>query len=207
MTPLKSLAMALVAASALGLGVWIASKWYAAAGPVALESGVLLPSPRPIAGFTLTDQDGRAFTNAQLQDRWSLLFAGFTHCPDVCPNTLHIMKLLEQRLQTGNRALNLVFVSVDPERDTPQLLQTYVRYFSPHLTGATGPAEELDRLCASLAIAYLKVPGATPGDYTMDHSTALVLINPQGRVAGYFQAPHKLDSIATDLARIIPPST
>lgn len=198
---------ALVALGALGLGVWTASKWRAADAPISFESGVLLPNPRPIAAFSLTDQDGRVFSNERLLNRWSLLFAGFTHCPDVCPATLSLMKLLEQRLQAGGRALSMVFVSVDPERDTPQQLQTYVRYFSPELTGATGPDEELERLCASLGIAYVKVPGAAAGDYTMDHTAALVLINPEGRVAGYFQAPHKLDALAADLARVIPQSS
>jgi protein SCO1/2 len=203
----KPLAAGLCAVLALGLGIWTASKWYAPAPLLPIESGVLLPEPRPVAGFSLTDQDGRTFTHANLLNHWSLVFAGFTHCPDVCPTTLSLMKLLEQRLQADNRGLSMVFVSVDPERDTPQQLQKYVRYFSPNLTGATGPAEELERLCASLGIAYVKVPGATPGDYTIDHSAALVLLNPQGKVAGYFQAPYKLDTLAADLARIIPPST
>lgn len=204
MRAFKPVAAGFCAIFALGLGLWTASEWYAPAALPPIESGVLLPEPRPVAGFSLTDQDGRAFTNAQLQDRWSLLFAGFTHCPDVCPTTLSLMKLLEQRLQAEDRALSMVFLSVDPERDTPQQLHKYVRYFSPNLTGATGPVEELERLCASLGIAYVKVPGATADDYTIDHSAALVLLNPQGKVAGYFQAPYKLDSLAADLARIIP---
>ncbi len=204
LTLLKSFSIAFATLSALGLGIWTASKWYAAPPATVLESGILLPEPRVIASFELTDQDGGDFSNDRLLNRWSLLFVGFTHCPDVCPTTLALLKLLEQRLQTGNRSLNAVFVSVDPQRDTPQRLQSYVRYFSPSLTGVTGAPAELDRLCASLGIAYLKVPGATATDYTMDHSAALVLVNPKGEVAGYFQAPHKIESLAADLARVIP---
>ena len=207
MKTMKPVAVALAALCALVLGVWTALKWYAPPPAISLESGILLPQPRVIASFKLTDQDGAVFANDRLLQRWSLLFVGFTHCPDVCPTTLSMMKLLEQRLQAEQRALSMVFVSVDPERDTSQQLQKFVRYFSPTLTGATGPNPELERLCASLGIAYIKVPGATNDSYTMDHSAALVLINPQGQVAGYFQAPYKLDLLAADLARIIPPST
>lgn len=201
---LKPLAALVIALCALGLGVWTAMEWRATAAPPTLESGLLLPSPRPLAAFRLTDQDGKVFSNEQLTKRWSLLFVGFTHCPDVCPTTLSLMKLLEQRLNAERRDLQLVFISVDPERDTPQQMQKYVRYFSPTLAGVSGPHPELERLCANLGIAYVKVPGANAYDYTMDHSAALVLINPEGRVAGYFQAPHKLEALAADLARVIP---
>ena len=200
---LKPLGIALAAIAALALGVWTATKWYAPA-TVSLQSGILLETPRPIADFVLTDQDGQAFTKDRLLGRWSLVFAGFTHCPDVCPTTLQLFKLLEQKLRQGKRSLNTIFLSVDSKRDTPELLQRYVRYFSPQLTGITGTAEQIDRICASLGLAYIIVPGKNDSDYTIDHSSALVLINPRGEIAGYFQAPHKLDTLTTDLSRLLP---
>lgn len=184
------------------MGIWTAAHFRSP--PPAFESGVLLPQPRPIPQFQLTDQDGAAFSRERLQDQWSLLFVGFTHCPDVCPTTLSLMKLLEQRLRTDSRDLQPVFISVDPQRDTTPRLKSYVSYFSPELIGATGPDAELQRLCAALGLAYVKVPGATADDYTMDHSAALVLVNPQGAVAGYFQAPFQLDALAADLRKVIP---
>jgi protein SCO1/2 len=198
------LAVGALALGALGLGVWTAAQRQGAVPQ--LQSGTALHTPRPIAPFALTDQDGQPYGNERLQGRWSLLFVGFTHCPDVCPTTLSLMKSVEQRLQSEGRALSPVFVSVDPQRDTPPRLQQYVRYFSPTLVGITGSSAELDKLCASLGLAYVKIPGAGEADYTMDHSAALVLVNPEGRIAAYFQAPHKLDTLAADLARIVPPA-
>lgn len=194
----------LAAGVALVAGAWVASRWYAPQ-PVAIQSGVLLGAPRDIAGFTLTDHDGKPFSNEQLRGHWSLVFAGFTHCPDVCPATLGVMKAVAQRL--GPRAPAMIFLSVDPERDTPAVLQSYVRYFGPAVTGVTGGREALDRLCASLGIAYVKIPGATEADYTVDHSAALVLVDPQGRVAGYFTPPLKVDTLAADLSGIVGSST
>lgn len=204
MKVLKPLAVATAALAALGLGIWTALQLRAPA--VDIQSGVLLPQPRPIPEFQLTDQDGAAFTRERLTQQWSLLFVGFTHCPDVCPTTLSLMKLLEQRLQAERRDLRAVFISVDPQRDTPQRLKSYVSYFSPTLIGATGADEELERLCAALGLAYMKAPGANDSDYTVDHSAALVLVNPDGAVAGYFQPPFRLEDLAADLARVIPAS-
>jgi protein SCO1 len=199
--PSKALPLAVAAVAALAAGIWGALQWQARAPAAAtLQSGVVLAQPRPIAEFALLDQDGKPFTREQLRGRWTVLFAGFTHCPDVCPTTLGLMKALTQRL--AQPAPAMVFLSVDPERDTQDALAAYVRHFGAAIQGVTGPREELDRLCASLGIAYLKIPGATEGDYTVDHSAALVLIDPQARVAGYFPPPHKLDTLAADLSEI-----
>jgi protein SCO1/2 len=188
-----------LAVAALGFGAWVASRSRAPAA-TALQGGILLATPRPIAPFTLLDQDGKPFANAQLQGHWTLLFPGFTHCPDVCPTTLSMLKLLQQRMQA--QAPAMVFLSVDPERDTPAALKPYVRFFSPDITGLSGPLDELNHLCENLGVAYVKVPGKSPGDYSIDHSAALVLIDPQGRVAGYFTPPYKVDTLAADLARL-----
>lgn len=196
----------LAATAALAAGVW-AARFYAPP-PAALQAGVVLQQPRPVAEFSLIDQDGQPFTTAQLRGRWSLLFAGFTHCPDVCPTTLNVMKLLEAQLGPQRVPVQMVFLSVDPQRDVPAQLRQYVRYFSPTITGITGAPEQIERLCAALGLAYVKVPGASDAEYTIDHSAALVLVDPQGRVTGYFQPPHKVDTLAADLSRIFaaPPS-
>ena len=115
------------------------------------------------------------------------------------------MKAVNQRL--GAQAPAMVFLSVDPERDTPAVLKPYVEYFGANITGVTGTRESLDRLCESLGIAYVKIPGATDADYTVDHSAALVLIDPQGRVAGYFTPPLKVDTLAADLTEIVRSAT
>lgn len=201
--PLKRIATALAAVAAVGLGAVASVHVFQKPAVPQLESGIYLPQPRPLPDFSLIDQDGQAFGNQRLRDSWSLLFAGFTHCPDVCPTTLQLLKQLESRLQEGGHTLRPVFLSLDPQRDTAPQLQRYVRHFSPTMTGITGSKDELDRLCAALGIAYVKIPGASDADYTIDHSSALVLLNPEGQVAGYFQAPHKLDALVRDLERVL----
>lgn len=195
----KTVVTVLAASLALAAGAWLALRLEQPA-PASLQSGTLLGTPRPVAAFALTDQDGRPFTQDQLRGRWSLVFAGFTHCPDVCPTTLGVMKIVAQKL--GAAAPAMVFLSVDPERDTPDVLKRYVQFFGPAVTGVTGERAALDALCASLGIAYVKIPGASENDYTVDHSAALVLIDPQGRVAGYFTPPLKADTLAADLSGI-----
>jgi protein SCO1 len=196
---------AVAAAAAMAAGIYAATLWQSSRSTGAvLQSGIALAQTRPVAPFVLADQDGKPFSNAQFAGHWSLVFAGFTHCPDVCPTTLGVMKALGERLQGAAPAL--VFLSVDPERDTPEVLGKYVRHFSPSITAITGPREQLEALCASLGIAYVKVPGASEYDYSVDHSAAMVLIDPQGRVAGYFPPPHKADTLADDLGRIVGPT-
>ncbi|MGH8482547.1 MAG: SCO family protein, partial [Nevskiaceae bacterium] len=180
-----------------------ASRLYGTRVAPALAAGTMLSQPRAVAPFTLTDQDGQPFTAAQLRGHWTLLFAGFTHCPDICPTTLALMAQLRQRLAAAPGTLQLLFLSVDPERDSPEQLKAYTAHFGGGIRGVTAPRAQLDAFCASLGLAYLKVPGAGPGDYTVDHSAALVLLDPQGRIAAYFQAPHRLDTLAADLSRIV----
>ncbi|MBI2383825.1 MAG: SCO family protein [Gammaproteobacteria bacterium] len=193
----------LAAAVAVAAGVFAARVGLFAPPAATLHSGVMLAKPRPVGEFALTRDDGRPFTRADLAGRWTVVFAGFTHCPDVCPNTLGLLKAAQTRLGPVADRLRVLFLSVDPERDTPERLASYVHYFSPSFVGATGPAAELDKLCAALGVAYAKVPGGTPETYTLDHSAALVLVDPQGQVAGYLSPPFKLEALVDDLRRVL----
>lgn len=171
---------------------------------VQVSSGTLLPQGRPMPDFNLIRADGQPFNKSAFEGRWSLIFVGFTHCPDICPNTLGLLKNVRRTLDTQGRALQVVFLSVDPERDTPEVLARYVSYFDPAFIGATGETAQLDKLGAATGFVYMKSPGATPDAYTVDHSSALILVNPQAEVAGYFTPPFKLDALSADLAQLIP---
>src|SRR4051812_35058681 len=120
-------ALALTAAllGALAAQYWLGSGKSAQG---TLQSGTLLPNPRPVADFALTAEDGKPFTRAQLDGRWSLIFVGFTRCPDVCPTTLSTLKSVAGRLADQGKSLQVIFLSVDPERDTPEALERYVHY-------------------------------------------------------------------------------
>lgn len=185
--------------AALVLGVTLAVLQRPPA-PVVLRSGTAMFQPRPIGEFELVNQHGQALTRKALEGRWSIVFAGFTHCPDVCPTTLATLATLKMRLK-GRDDLQILFLSVDPERDTPALLAQYVGHFDPGMIGATGAKEQIDRLCADLGLAYIRNPGAA-GEYTVDHSAALVLVDPEARVAAYFQPPFDLDGLAADFVAL-----
>ena len=203
MNATRALLLAVIGATALAAGIWAGSRSRSTPPAAAPTNAVVLPSPREVADFVLADQDGAPFTRENLKGRWSLLFAGFTHCPDVCPTTLGVMKAVGQRLPADAAALQMIFLSVDPERNTPETLKRYVGYFSPTLLGITGESVQLDRLTASLGLAYMKVPGTSATDYSVDHSAALALINPDAQVTAYFQPPHLAETLAADLARLI----
>jgi protein SCO1/2 len=185
--------IAVLAAVAAGIGFAL----YERSGePLTLRAGTALPEPRPLPEFELVDPAGRAFDRSRFEGRWSLLFTGFTNCPDVCPTTL--ARMAELRRLVGRDDLQFVFVSVDPERDTPEAVGRYLAHFDPALVGATGARAEMERLTAGLGLAQIRNPGVG-GEYTVDHSTAYVLIDPEARIAGYFPAPHERDAIAADL--------
>ena len=184
--------------SAIALGIVLAlHEW--SSEPLTLRAGTALHEPRPIAEFEFLDEDGRPFERKNLEGQWSLLFTGFTHCPDVCPTTIALMAELRRRVSRDD--LQFVFVSVDPERDTPEVVAAYLAHFDPTLVGATGTRAEMERFTSALGLAQVRNPGI--GDeYTVDHSTALVLTDPEARIAGYFQAPHQRDALAADLAAL-----
>jgi protein SCO1/2 len=188
--------VAVLAAVAIGAGLALRDR---AAAPPVLRAGTALPEPRALPEFSFTDQAGRPFGPESFRGRWSLVFTGFTHCPDVCPTTLALMSELRRRVSRED--IRFVFVSVDPERDTPEAIARYIAHFDPALVGATGPRPEMERFTAGLGLAQVRNPGV--GDeYTVDHSTAFVLVNPDGKLAGYFQAPHSADALAADLAAL-----
>lgn len=171
-------------------------------GQIELQSGITLDQPRQLPDFELLDQHAGPFTRATLRDRWTLLFAGFTHCPDICPTTLATLADLDVRLQEAGRDVQVVFLSLDPERDDPARLGPYMEHFSPRFVGATGDLPEIDKLAAALGLAYIVVPYGDDS-YTIDHSAALVLIDPRARVTAYFKPPFQPDALVADLVQVV----
>jgi protein SCO1/2 len=190
------LVVAVLAAVAAGVGLAFYER---SQKPLELRAGSAIAEPLPLPAFALVDQERKPFGLERFEGRWSLVFTGFTHCPDVCPTTLAMMADLHKRVPRGD--LQFVFVSVDPERDTPEAVARYLAHFDPALVGATGARAEMERFTAGLGLAQVRNPGGD-GEYTVDHSTALLLIDPDARLAGYFRAPHASDALAADLAAL-----
>lgn len=168
--------------------------------PVKLQSGSLLSPPRAIPDFApMTADDGSAFTRSSFEGHWSLLYPGYTHCPDVCPTTLALLAALTRARVQARHPLQIVFLSIDPARDTPERLRSYVRAFNPHFIGITAQEPALAAFSRIFGIAYAKEAGSNASQYTMDHSSALILVDPKGRIAAYFSPPFELQTLESDL--------
>lgn len=169
------------------------------------QKATLLPQLKTLPPFSLTDQAGNRFDNQRLVGRWTFLSFGYTHCPDVCPTTLAMLTNMQQQLaaQTTVPTYQIAFVSIDPERDTPERLAEYVHYFDPDFLGITGSEEELQRLTRPLGILYEKVTEEQSAmGYVMDHSASIILIDPEGRYQALFSPPHDARLMAEDFMAI-----
>lgn len=173
---------------------------------------------RPVPAFNLVDQHGNPFTQEQMQGKWTILFFGYTHCPDYCPTTLAALRGALRRLQRENPKLGgsiqVVFISVDPFRDTPAVLADYVSYFSPQFIGATGATAELKRFTTLLGISYDYADGVTgspvadtthrpPGDYVVDHSADFYVFDDHARLLVWVEPPHTTHRVTSMLKSIM----
>lgn len=190
----------LVVALAAGIGLFAGQKFFAPPELPSLQNSLLYPAPKQLPEFKLVAEDGRPFTNEALRGRWSLVFIGFTHCPDICPDTMS--RLAQARKALGERPEielpQIVFVSVDPERDSPRLAGDYAQYFEPTARGASGDHEALLPFTRSLGMVYMQTE-LEDGGYTVDHSASVAIIDPEGRQIGLIRPPLDPERIASDL--------
>jgi len=192
----------LIAAFALALGLWFGARLFGTPPLPPLQAAVLYPNARPLPDFHLSRSDGTPLTLADWKGHWTVVFFGYTNCPDVCPTTLTTFKQVWKQLDAATTAkLRFDFISVDPERDTAETLTRYVGYFSKDFVAASGSDEQLAALTRALGLVYSR--GAPEnGTYTVDHSAAAVIIDPQGRQIGLFRPPFAATQVAADLATL-----
>lgn len=193
-------AVILLAAFAAGLGLWLGNQYFGAAQPQT-QALTRYPSPRALADFRLERSDGKPLTAADFKGQWNLVFFGFTHCPDICPGTLGVLKQVRATLGQANAAdkVRIHFVSVDPQRDKPEVLGRYAGFYDPGFVAATGSDEELTKLTRSMGQLYTRTTPDAEGNYSVDHSASIVLVDPQGQLAGLFRPPLDAAAIAADL--------
>lgn len=158
------------------------------------------PAAREIKPFSLVDHNGQAVTEENLKGEWQLMFFGFTFCPDICPTT---MGVLNRAIADLPQKPGVIMVSVDPERDTPEALARYVPSFNPEFVGYTGTFDNIVSLATNVNVAFGKVPGKEPGTYTMDHAASIVVVDPEGRYAGFIKAPHQATNIAQIMSSLM----
>jgi len=178
-------------------GAYVASRTELPSTP---ESALVLPAPNPVPEFSLLNHLGESVDQSVFEGQWDLVFFGFTHCPDICPTTLQVLAIARKTLADGGRQLlpRIVLVSVDPERDTPEILGKYINYFGDGNLGLTGTLEEISKLTGGLGIYFEKQP-ADGENYAVDHSAAVLVIDPDGGFHSLFSGPHVVDNYVRDL--------
>jgi cytochrome oxidase Cu insertion factor (SCO1/SenC/PrrC family) len=184
------------------LGVWIAVL-VGAAGWIAWDA-VRGGAPTIGGSFSLVDQDGRPVTQDTLKGKPTLIYFGFTYCPDVCPTSLLLMETAVEKLgPDAVKKVNLVFITVDPERDTPEVLKGYVTNFGPTFIGLTGTPEQVAEAARSFRVYYQKVPGKDGGPYLMDHSSIVYLLDRNARFVTHFTHEAKAEAITAGVERLL----
>jgi len=221
---MKKATLLLIAVIALSAGI-ITSRMMYDSKLVKLESGLWFgDQAKTLPDFQLTDHDNHAFGKSELIGKWSLMFFGYTHCPDVCPISLQVLANILNTIDSSNmeHPLQVLFVSVDPDRDTPAILKTYVQYFHPDIIGASAPLGDLNPLTDAIGIAHSydithnhdtshndntsHNHDNNTGDqapYEVSHSSPILLVNPEGEFSGLFRAPFDNQIMVRDLSRIM----
>ena len=182
--------------------------------PIEIETGTLYPQDfKQIGPFELISKENTPYNQDSFKNKWTLLFFGFTHCPDVCPASLVTLQQIESKIRDAIPAekIDYVFISVDPDRDTPDKLDAYVSYFNPQFKGVTGEKSEIDKLTAYLS-AFYRIPEKTSDtkdsdnsnatNYLVEHSASIYLIGANARPKALFSYPHSAEKIAADLIRL-----
>ena len=160
------------------------------------------PGPSAIGGpFTLTDQDGKPITDAALKGRPSLVFFGYTHCPDVCPTTLFDISEVLRALGPDAARTAALFITVDPERDTPAVMKDYLSSFDPHLRGVDRHADAIATVEKEYRVYAKKVPTGKDGDYSMDHTALVYLMDKEGRFVAPFNLKRRPEESAAELRK------
>jgi protein SCO1/2 len=190
---------------ALIAGISAALIWRNATAPAELATGAYIRPSRALPDFSLIDTQGHAFGLARVRGQWSMMFFGYTNCPDFCPTTLTTLAALEKRLRAEAAPVRprVIFMSVDAKRDTPEQLAKYVPYFDPEFIGLTAANQsDVQAVAAKLGVSVIITPNAD-GTYSVDHSGAIFVLNPQGRLAAVLTGPFSVDALESDFRRIV----
>lgn len=205
----KKVGIILLLALAAGLGLLAAQKFFGPAVPAqawpTTQAVTLFPQARPLPPFSLRQSDGTQLADGELKGHWTLVFLGFTFCPDVCPTTLAELAQAQKTWHSMPESIRprVLFVSVDPDRDTPAKIGEYAHAFHADTLAATADLPTLENFAKSLGFVFMKVPGKSfdqnPNDYSMDHSSNIAVLDPQGRMVGMIRPPFKPADIARDM--------
>ena len=201
----RPLRIGILAIVAFAAGLVLARAfWSAPSPPPQAERGTIFPSPRALPALELTDHDGRPLAPDRFTDRWTLVFFGFTNCPDICPTTLATLAQVKRQLADlpAEEQPGVLLVSVDPERDDPERLAAYVKFFDASFVGATGSKQAVADAAAAFGVPFAKV-SLPEGGYTMDHGSGVFVVGPTGGIVAYLSGRHDAAITARDYRKVV----
>jgi len=202
----KLLVFILFALLALGLGIGL-NKWHTEKQSISPPAvGTSIDQPKLLPEFHLTDGQGKPFTNHKLIGHYSFLFFGYTHCQGICPLTLAMLAQLYTQLKAEKLPLpQVIFITLDPKRDTQRVVGTYVKAFNPAFIGVTGPLAGIQQLSKQMGVVYIQAQQnkSNENNYQIDHSGTLYLVNPEAKLIAIFSPPHDQDSIRKDYTSLV----
>lgn len=207
----RNIGIVLLVALAAGLGLVLAQKFFGGSNTSPwppTRTVTFYPQARTLPGYSLRQSDGTQLIPGELKGHWTLVFLGFTFCPDVCPTTLTDLAVAQNQWEGIAESVRprVLFVSVDPDRDPPARLGEYVHAFHKDTLAATADTPSLERFATALGFVFQKVPGKhfdeNPNDYSMDHSAAIAVLDPEGRLAGLIRPPFDPPAIAADFVKL-----
>lgn len=201
---MKTIIIALTAVCVFAAGIWFALQQQNTHLPLDI-AGIHLNKAKDIGEFNLRSATHPQFDKSQLKGHWTFIYFGYSYCPDACPLALTQLNAMDKFLsqQSAAEQVNYLFISVDPRRDTPERLAEYTAFFNAKFTGATGDVSEIDKLTKTLGV-YYAVPKnpEDPENYLVDHSSVIILTNPNGDLQALFSAPHDPAQMAKDFQAI-----
>ena len=184
-------------------GLIVSNKYYNNEGGNKFQSLLEYPIKKTFSGFELNDHNNNKVTIDDFSGKWTLLFFGFTHCPDICPTTLSELQKVFKLIETTEKP-EVLFVSVDPQRDTPDHLKQYTTYFNPEFKSASADPANLLSMTSQVGVAFhLEDHEAGDLNYNVDHTAAIFLVNPDKQLHGIFRIPHDAKKIAMDLMQLL----
>lgn len=187
----------------IGFNLWHSAKTRISPPPIASTT---IEQPQLIPEFHLVNGQGKPFTNHNLKGHFSFLFFGFTHCQSICPLTMALLTQLYKELKDERiRVPQVIFITLDPKRDTPKVVGAYVKAFNPNFIGVSGPLAGIRQLSKQMGVVFIQAQQSKDSEtnYQIDHSGTLYLINPEGKLAAIFSPPHEETSIKQDYKNLI----
>lgn len=183
----KTIALLVFLCAAVMTSVFVFRMSHKAPQVYSSNEGMVFSVPRAIKPFELVSADGNKFTQKNFHDHWTLLFFGFTHCSNICPTTMDMLKRSYEKLHGSYPNLQIVFISIDPERDSVEELNKYTHMYNENFVGVSGKIQDLRKLQSQLGVYSARDTSSSDSNYQIQHTSAIMLINPRGQWAGLFK--------------------